>query len=139
LFYHTHNGTTRYAEHLNGSANEKYGLPKSLNVMPGDTIKLEVYAKYVDPNSSHWTTALTALMSQVTSGAVGTVADGAGYATSKNTPFAFAGLNGTSESSGVGPKAYLNWLEFDRNFNLLNSGYVKMTDVAKENGEQCEA
>jgi RHS repeat-associated protein len=102
--------------------------------MSGDTIRLEVYSKYVDPNSSHWSTALTALMSQVTSGAAGTVVDGAGYATSTNTPFPFAGLNGTSESKGVGPKAYLNWLVFDRNFVLKTGGYVKISDVAKENG-----
>jgi RHS repeat-associated protein len=95
---------------------------------------LEAYAKYVDPNTNNWTTALTVLMSQVSSGAAAAVVDGAGYSTVGNTPFPFAGLNGTSGSSGKGPKAYLNWLVFDRNFILKTGGYVKMSDVAKENG-----
>ena len=36
LFNHTAGGS--YSERLNGSANEKYGLAKSLSVMPGDVI-----------------------------------------------------------------------------------------------------
>ena len=71
-----------YAERLNGSANEKFGLEKSLSVMPGDIVQLEVYAKYVDPISTHWTTALTTLMGQISSGTPGIVIDGANYSTS---------------------------------------------------------
>jgi RHS repeat-associated protein len=134
LFDHTRSGTTHYSQRLNGSVNEKYGIAKSLSVMPGDTIKLVAYAKYADPNTNHWTTALTTLMTQVASGSAGTVIDGAGYSTAGNAPFPFAGLNGTSGSTGNGPKAYLNWLVFDRNYILKTGGYVKMSDVAKENG-----
>ena len=66
LFDHTHLATTdHHAERLNGSTNEKTGLEKSLSVMAGDTIKLEVYAKYIDPVSSNWTPALTTLMGQI--------------------------------------------------------------------------
>jgi hypothetical protein len=86
LFDHTRKGTTHYAQRLNGTANEKYGLSKSLSVMPGDTVKLETYAKYVDPDSRNWKSALMVLMSQVTSVAAGPmVIDGAGYASSTTT------------------------------------------------------
>ncbi|HEX8059614.1 MAG TPA: hypothetical protein VF473_01700 [Cyclobacteriaceae bacterium] len=49
--------------------------------MPGDTVKLEVYAKYVDTNSANWTAALNTLMGQIAGGASGVV-DGSGYSTS---------------------------------------------------------
>jgi RHS repeat-associated protein len=136
LFDHTNKGATHYSERLNGSAGEKYGLAKSLSVMAGDVINLEVYAKYIDPDAGHWTSALLPLVTQIAKGAsaAGTVLDGSGYAASGNTPFALAGLNGTTASSGKGPKAYLNWLVFDRNFVFKNGGYVQMKGEAKENG-----
>ncbi|MBS1978687.1 MAG: hypothetical protein JST46_15050 [Bacteroidetes bacterium] len=80
LFNHTTGGS--YSERLSGSANEKYGLAKSISVMPGDVVTAEVYAKYVDPNSANWTPALTTLMGQITSGTAGVVIDGANYSSS---------------------------------------------------------
>jgi hypothetical protein len=107
LFDHTNNGTTHYSQRLNGSANEKYGLTKSLSVMPGDVINLQVYAKYIDPDASQLAPALLPLVTQMATGtgAAGTVLDGSGAAASGSTPFALAGLNGTAGSSGSGPKA----------------------------------
>ena len=136
LFDKTNGASTGYAERLNGTANEKYGLAKSISVMPGDTINAEVYAKYVDTNSANWTAALNSLMSQIGSGEPGVVVDGANYASS-TTSFPFAGLLDTGGSSSNGPKAYLNWLVFDRDYNLqLNgTGYMRMTDIAKEFGQ----
>jgi RHS repeat-associated protein len=134
LFDHTKNGSSSFSERLNGSANEKYGLAKSLSVMPGDVISLEVFAKYADPDASHWQQALISLMSQIASGATGTVVDGTGYSTNGNTPFAFAGLSGTGGNTSPGPKAYLNWLVFDHRFAFRNGGFVKMDASAKENG-----
>lgn len=123
-----------YAERLNGSANEKYGLARSLSVMPGDVINLEVYAKYVDPNSANWTALLTSLMSQVSAGTLpATVVDGTGYSTSTSS-FPFAGVLSTAGSTG-GPKAYLNWLIFDRNFTFLDGGYRRLSATPKETGQ----
>jgi RHS repeat-associated protein len=136
LFDHTHNGVTSYSERLNGTANEVYGLAKSFSVMAGDTIKMEVYDKYVDPTSSDWTAALATLLGQIASGtaAAGTVIDGANYSTNGITPFPYVGLAGTGSSTGTGPKAYMNWLIFDRNYVFVNGGYVQMTNAAKEDG-----
>jgi RHS repeat-associated protein len=136
LFDHTHNGVTSYSERLNGTSNEIYGLAKSMSVMPGDTIKLEVYDKYVDPTSSDWTAALATLLGQIVSGtaAAGTVIDGANYSTNGITPFPYVGLAGTGNSTGAGPKAYMNWLIFDKNYVFKNGGYVQMTSTAKEDG-----
>lgn len=130
LFNHTPGGS--YSERLSGSAQEKYGLAKSISVMPGDVISAEVYAKYVDPVSSNWTPALASLMSQITTAAAGVVVDGTGYPTSTSS-FPYAGLNNTTGSTG-GPKAYLNWLIFDQNYVLITGGYQRLSAIPKETG-----
>ncbi|MBS1978678.1 MAG: RHS repeat-associated core domain-containing protein, partial [Bacteroidetes bacterium] len=130
LFNHTTAGS--YSERLSGSANEKYGLAKSISVMPGDVVTAEVYAKYVDPNSANWTPALTTLMGQITSGTAGVVIDGATYSSSTSS-FPFAGLLSTTGSTG-GPKAYLNWIVFDRNYVMITGGYQRLSAAPKETG-----
>ena len=131
LLDHTNGTAPGYSERLNGSTNEKFGLAKSLSVMPGDTLRLEVYGKYLDPNTANWTAGLTSLVNQIATGTGGTVVDGAGYLSSTSS-FPFAGLLSTSGS----PKAYLNWLVFDRNYVFIpgKSGYQRMTTSAKEAG-----
>ncbi len=127
------------AQRLAGGTNEKYGLARSLSVMPGDVINMEVYGKYIDSNTANLTTALSTLVSQIAAGTApgGTVIDGGTYGSSTSSfPFA-GGLNGTTGSSGTGPKAYLNWLVFDRNYVLIpgKSGYMRMTTAAREYGQ----
>lgn len=125
--------TTGYSERLNGSANEKYGLAKSISVMPGDVINTEVYAKYVDPVTSNWTTALNTLMGQIASNAAGVVVDGASYGSSTASfPSGFIGLQNTSNTGA--PRAYLNWLIFDRNYVFITGGFKQIGTVAKEAG-----
>ena len=134
LLDHTNGTAPGYSERLNGSTNEKFGLARSLSVMPGDTLRLEVYGKYLDPNTANWTAGLTSLANQIAVGTGGTVVDGAGYLSSTSS-FPFAGLLSTSGSTGC-PKAYLNWLVFDRNYIFIpgKSGYQRMTTSAKETG-----
>jgi RHS repeat-associated protein len=136
LFDRSNGASPGYAQRLNGSANEKYGLAKSMSVMPGDTVKLEVYAKFLDRDRSNWTQALTQLVQAVATGTAdpGTIVDGIGY-NSSTSSFFFGGLQNTSSSTSNGPKAFLNWLVFDRNFILLDAGYQKMSEVANERGE----
>jgi RHS repeat-associated protein len=100
--------------------------------MPGDKLNIEVYAKYVDTNSANWNAALTSLMTQIANGAAGVVVDGSSYATSTSS-FPFAGLVNTTGSTG-GPKAYLNYILFDRNFNFKTAGYKRLSSAPKETG-----
>lgn len=138
LFDHTNGSADGYAQRLSGHENEVFGLAKSLSVAPGDTIHMEVYAKYVDANQSNHQANLTALLTQIAGNSVGVVYyDGAGYAVSTSSfPFA-AGLNGTTGSSGTGPKAYLNWLVFDKDYNLIlsKSNFKRMTTYGREYGQ----
>jgi RHS repeat-associated protein len=139
LFDHTNGAADGYAQRLAGGENEKYGLGKSLSVMPGDVINMEVYAKYIDAQTSNHTPSLTTLLSNVAANAAGVVyVDGGGYAVSTSS-FIFGTQSGTIHqgTSGTGPKAYLNWLVFDRNYNLIpaKSGYKRMTTAAREYGQ----
>jgi len=125
--------TLGYAQRLNGSTNEKYGLARSISVMPGDVINAEVYAKYVDPVTSNWNATLTNLVNQVAAGTAGVVVDGANYSTSTSSfPTTYPGLQ--SKTDNGAPKAYLNWLVFDRNFVFLNGGFKQITTAGKEAG-----
>jgi RHS repeat-associated protein len=143
LFDKTNGGspttTSGGAQRLSGLGNEVYGLAKSISVMPGDIVSMEVYGKYIDSNSGNRTTALNTLISQIAGGTApaGTVVDGGSYSSgTPSFPFA-AGQNGTGSSSGLGPKAYLNWLVFDRKYNLIasKSNYARMTTAARETGQ----
>jgi RHS repeat-associated protein len=133
IFDHTNGSSTGYSERLNGSTNERYGVARSLSVMPGDTIHLEVYGKYVDSNTGNWTGAFNTLMGQIAAGAGGVVVDGASYSSSTSS-FPFPGVVTTTGSSG-GPQAYMNWIIYDRDYNLVDFGYRRLSTAAKEYGQ----
>jgi len=131
LFNHTSGGS--YSQRLSGNTNEKYGLARSIAVNPGDTVTAQVYAKYVDTNSANWTTALNTLMAQIAAHTAGVVVDGPNYNQS-DASFPFPNLVDKSGSTG-GPKAFLTWLIFDRNFALTNGGYARLSSAPKEDGQ----
>jgi RHS repeat-associated protein len=125
---------------LNGGANEKFGIGRSLSVMPGDKITAEVYAKYVDTNPNNVQAWLNTLLTQIAAGTApaGTVVDGGSYSTSTSSfPFPVQATQLTANSVEPGPKAYLNWLVFDRDYNLILSkcGYDRISTDAKETGQ----
>jgi RHS repeat-associated protein len=133
LFDHTNGAATGYSERLNGGTNEKYGVARSMSVMPGDTIKVQVYAKYADPNTTNWNQTLTNLMSAIASNTGGIVVDGGGYSSSTSS-FSFGGLVNTGGSSPSSPKAFLNWIIFDRDYNFKDGGFIQVSQAAKETG-----
>ncbi|MFM7855221.1 MAG: RHS repeat-associated core domain-containing protein [Flammeovirgaceae bacterium] len=141
LFDHTYDGQPAqpngtFAQRLSGRDNEKVGLARSLSVMPGDRVNIEVFAKYYDPSASN-DAGLANLMNAIISGTnipAGTFVDGAGYGQTTNLPFTPGW--GTKDGSGAPPMAYLNWLVFDRNYvqDLGRSGYKRITTDSKETG-----
>ena len=138
LFDHTRSGATNYSVRLNGSANEKVGLTKSLSVMPGDKIQIEVFAKYVDPVNTNWTTALATLLTAIATGTApaGTVIDGAGYATNSTTTIPGSGLLAKAPGTNAAPMAYVNFISFDRNFlpqtDDTQTNFVRITEAPKK-------
>jgi RHS repeat-associated protein len=72
-------------------------------------------------------------VNQVAAGTAGVVVDGANYTNSTSSfPTTYPGLQ--SKTDNGAPKAYLNWLVFDRNFVLLNGGFKQSTTAGKEAG-----
>jgi RHS repeat-associated protein len=116
--------------------NDKYGLAKSLSVMPGDTVEMEVYAKYLDNNTNNWTEALTTLMTQIAQGTApsGTFIDGGAPGSIDGTTFPFIGVLPRTGETGTGPKAYLNYMIFDKNFVFKTGGFKRLSELPKENG-----
>jgi RHS repeat-associated protein len=144
LFDHTNGNAPStipgYAERLNGSPDERVGLAKSLSVMPGDTIEMEVFAKYVDANHNQWSTALATLMGYVLAPLTapgGTIIDGGGYSGNGQTlpPWATAGTGNTTG----GMKAGLSYIMFDRNmmplFDAQQTNVVRLSDAPREYGQ----
>ncbi|CAN5326153.1 hypothetical protein BH09BAC3_BH09BAC3_28490 [soil metagenome] len=126
-------GTGSYSQRLNGSANEKFGLAKSLSVMPGDTVRAEVYASYLSPPNWGWGSIFANMVSQIAAGTPGVVVDGAGLANSSVT-FPFGGLPPNTPENAAAPKAYLNWLIFDRNGVMLDGGFKQINVESYEMG-----
>jgi RHS repeat-associated protein len=138
LFDHTNAGGTFYSTRLNGSSIEQAGLARSISVMPGDTVKTEVYAKYLDTNSFNWTTALNNLITSIASGTApaGTFVDGGAPGSIGGIPPPpYLGLLNKDSETGTAPKASLNYLIFDRDFNFVNGGFASMTTAAREYGQ----
>lgn len=139
LFDHTDNGTTHYSTRLRGSTNEQYGLAKSLSVMPGDTIRIEVFAKYVDPNNANWEQVLSDLMTSIANGTApaGTVVDGGLAGSIGNATFPYEGLL-SKTSGGTPPKAFLNYIMFDRDVNPIfdpeQTNFIQVSELARETG-----
>ncbi len=128
------NTTPGYSVRLSGVEKEKIGLSRSLSVMPGDVIQIEAYGKYfvADANYPNFTNFVNAIAAGTA--APGTIVDGPGYNTpAPQVPFSTA-LTKSGET-GTAPKAYLNWLVFDRDNNLIpgKSSYKRLLGGA-ENG-----
>ncbi len=140
IFDHTYNDATptngAYSTRLSGSANEKIGLARSLSVMPGDTITVEVYAKYVDPNAAN-DNALVSILTAIANNVgvpSGTIIDSSGYSSAGSATYPFTGYF-TPGNSGTAPKAYLNYLVFDRNFAMKDYGFRQISTLARETGD----
>ncbi len=143
LYDHTKNGQATtpegaYSQRLSGNDKEKIGLVRSLSVMPGDKLDIEVYAKYYRPVQGDQS-AFATLMSAIISGVgvpAGTIIDGMGYAMSANNSLPFVSGISKTDDDPAAPKAYLNWAVFNRDYiqDLGKSGYKGITTDSRENG-----
>ena len=140
LFDHT-NGvnpstTPGYSIRLNGSDNERNGIARSLSVMPGDKIDMQVFGKYYDPNTPQtnqtaWDN-LVGLITQVADAAQTVVVDGVGYTSgSLRLPPATGVLTDPNENAAY-PKAHLNWGTFDRDWKFLDGGAKQLQGGAED-------
>src|SRR5262249_7216407 len=121
--------------------NAKYGLARSLSVMPGDVVNMEVYAKYVDltqadPNGVF--TTFIQYLATAGAGTSGTIIDGGAAGSLGAIPMPIAPLLHTGDDNGSGaPKAYLNYIFLDRDMSPVSTdiGYKQVTTAARESGQ----
>jgi RHS repeat-associated protein len=132
LFDHTDAGTVfQYSQKLTGGNNAQVGLAKTYNVMAGDKVKIELFAKYFNPQStsSNLTGFATALAS----------AFGVSAASTGEALKAYNGLNnygglvaaGTAHNDNGFPRLFVNILLFDKNYVLIDAAWQQI-----DGGEQ---
>jgi RHS repeat-associated protein len=137
MYNHTPGGTKSLRLSA-ASQNEVIGLAKSLNVMPGDRISLEVYAKYLSPTSNE--TQVNAWMIGALSSAFGLSGGStgeAGQAYQSLQAINNAGLlvhTGKDVNEGAA-KAYLNYILFDNNFIPYDFGFDQISSSALVTGK----
>jgi hypothetical protein len=100
---------------------------------------MKVYAKYIDPVHSNWQAAIQNLVSAVANANSGVVLDGSGYPTQGPVFIPSPLEKSTDNGTHVGPKAYLNYIMFDRDFHPIiddhsQTGFDRVNQTAKEDG-----
>ena len=109
-----------------------------LLVSPGDVIDMEVFAYYEGSLASGQSNIEGAVLAGAVAGVFGGVAGGtleqqSIYDQFTGNPAAIlVGDNGIDNSQ---PRAYLNYLLFDRDFNFVDAGFAQVSDMAKDNHE----
>jgi hypothetical protein len=78
-------------------------------------------------------TALANLVSQINANTAGVVIDGTQYTTS-TASFPASMLGHQTTTNNGAPRAYLNWLVFDRNYAFITGGFKQITTAARETG-----
>jgi RHS repeat-associated protein len=136
---HTDPGTTYSRSHLlHGENNSQIGASKSLAVNPGDMVDMEVYAKYQAPgsNPTNLTTLFNALVSAFALQATGgTGIDGQQAYNAISDLYPGAPFFTISDlENQTAPRAYLNFLLFDENFELVDFGFDQISIDAKQVG-----
>jgi RHS repeat-associated protein len=120
---HTPAGT--YSQLLNGGINSQVGVAKSYKVYPGDKIKVQAYGRYnANGNPANLTGFTTALLSAFNLVAPAPGETGTPAAALESWGSVVAGGNGVGEGSA--PRAFVNILQFDKNFNFLDIAYEQI-------------
>src|SRR5690606_12929451 len=125
---------TYYATRLSGSPTERYGLAKSLSVMPGDVVDTEVFVKYIDPDQQNWTPLLNNLIAAISIPSGGILVDGGLPGSLGNETLPFTPIDNDTQAGGA-PKAYLNYILTDRDFVPVEMGSKPVTSAAREYGQ----
>jgi RHS repeat-associated protein len=137
LMDHTDAGiVNKHSQILIGGYNTRVGLAKSIVVSPGDKVKVEAYAKYRNlttnaVNLTGFTTALTSAFG-LSSGLPGD--PGKAYDVLEDYGTLIEG--GQDHSLNGAPKAYINILLFDRNYNFVDAAYDQIDGNAEQPNTQ---
>ena len=118
---------------LNAAANKVLGPSKGLKVYNGDQVEMKVWGKYTNTSNALEVAATNMLLSAL-SAAFGVSSSSTGE--SLQLYNAFNGQLGGStytlfnQAPGDIPKAHLNYLFFDLNYNYVSGGFVQVSTTS---------
>jgi RHS repeat-associated protein len=122
-----------------GTTDEIVGLAKSLKVMAGDTVRAGVWARYLQSTSTGTNVPASILGALASALGASPVAGPEGASLYE----ALEDMSGALLNTGPSvddevPKAFLNFLLFDENFELVDGGFVQVTQAGATAHEQLE-
>ena len=126
---------------MGANTNARYGLARSLSVMPGDVIDMEVYAKYVDLAQADPRGAFATFIQYLATAAAKTsktIVDRGAAGSIGHLTIPVIPLSHTEDDNGTtAPKAYLNFIFLDRDMNPVSTdfGFKQITTAAAEHGQ----
>ncbi|PTB96011.1 hypothetical protein C9994_09300 [Marivirga lumbricoides] len=120
---------------LAGGSNETVGLMKSLYVSKGDKVKAEVYGKYIAATGQDDAINTSALITALVNMLPGGVISGEGPLVSNNLTSGYTSAAIADNSNEQSPRAYLNYIMLDKDFNYLNSGFDRLSTSAEDPGD----
>jgi RHS repeat-associated protein len=127
LFDHTDAGTLRtFSQRLTGAANSQVGVSRSLAVNAGDTVQVEVWAKYLGATSG---TGNVAGFAAALLGAFGLGPPAAGETGTAASALANYGslvALGGNRGNPAWPSGWLNVLVFDQAYNLVDLSFQQL-------------
>ncbi len=126
LYNHTTGGA--YSSRLNVADSKVMGPAMSLHVMPGDEINMSVYAKYTQAASSADPVGGMAAIIAASAG-VGAVTEAAQVTAGLNDILG-AGQAAVFSTDDAIPKAYINYLFFDKNKQYQSGGFQQVSTAA---------
>ncbi|MCG8387834.1 MAG: hypothetical protein MJA30_19940, partial [Cytophagales bacterium] len=108
---------------------QSIGPSISLKVRPGDTIRSEVFVKYFKPQQQKSPQLGALLLSLPALSATSTLGDpGTALSQSSSKLFPLPIAMGNTETV---PRAYLNYVLFDKDMNMLDAGYKRVSQAAE--------
>lgn len=124
-----------YSHRLTGGGTDIVGLMKTLYASKGDKISAEVYGKYLDAQFTdegvNGAALINALVTMLGGGTI--TGEGIIVQNNLNTDFISAAMADDGQESS--PKAYLNYILLDKNFNYLYSGFERLGSSAADPGD----
>lgn len=135
FYNHTPGEESEYSYKLRGSSGEVVGPAKSMEVKPGDLVDLEVYARYA--NLTNTNSSVSTLLASLI-GAFSLNPSGGTGLTSENAYNSFSTMfsggpvvgNAFDYEDEDAPKAYLNYILFDKDFIPVDFGFNQVSESA---------
>ncbi|MCC5931853.1 MAG: hypothetical protein JJU28_21590 [Cyclobacteriaceae bacterium] len=131
VFNHTEGGKS--SARLNAAEGRVVGPSLNLHLQAGDTVKMEVYARYIEKARKKQSLAgigalIAASLGTTPAGEIPEVIDAVKGA------LGMGHLSAFSQDQSI-PKAYLQYLFFDKSFNFVNAGFRQVSKEAENDFE----